>query len=263
MARIVQKAYTKGFTLVELLVVIAIIALLLSVLVPSLAKARESAKKVVCQGNVRQQALACTLYMNDNGQNFPSLYVTGSDAAMNSAYTGHAWGGVLGTENAVTQQQRLLNAYVGKVSNVSLKSADKNLYVFRCPADNGAYGGEWADRKPTLWVTNGCSYFYNSNALNNDAVEGLWGKKSGRVKHPSAVLLAGDWGMTTYLLGNRPFQNVFWHNKKQLGWINTSFVDTHVQYLQMTPNKPNFQNGTGWTVLFDGPIYPRSTGWGG
>lgn len=55
-----------GFTLVELLVVISIIALLLSILMPSLQKARESAKKVVCLSNLKSCSLVWGLYAADN-----------------------------------------------------------------------------------------------------------------------------------------------------------------------------------------------------
>jgi prepilin-type N-terminal cleavage/methylation domain-containing protein/prepilin-type processing-associated H-X9-DG protein len=53
---------TKGFTLVELLVVIAIIALLLSILMPSLSKARESAMRIDCSSNLRQIGISAELY---------------------------------------------------------------------------------------------------------------------------------------------------------------------------------------------------------
>lgn len=61
----------EGFTLVELLVVISIIALLLSILMPSLNKARMSAKKVVCMSNVRQAALALITYGMDYDDRLP------------------------------------------------------------------------------------------------------------------------------------------------------------------------------------------------
>jgi prepilin-type N-terminal cleavage/methylation domain-containing protein/prepilin-type processing-associated H-X9-DG protein len=61
-----------GFSLVELLVVIAIIALLLSILMPTLSKVRESARGIVCQSLIRNYTFAHFQYFNQYGQLMPS-----------------------------------------------------------------------------------------------------------------------------------------------------------------------------------------------
>lgn len=72
---------TLGFTLVELLVVIGIIALLISILLPTLSRARSAAKKVVCLSNQRQLGNMMVMYINENKGRFPvSHYMPGGSA---------------------------------------------------------------------------------------------------------------------------------------------------------------------------------------
>jgi prepilin-type N-terminal cleavage/methylation domain-containing protein len=56
----------RAFTLIELLVVVAIIAVLISILLPSMSQARGQAKKVLCMTNLRAQGEAITFYMGEN-----------------------------------------------------------------------------------------------------------------------------------------------------------------------------------------------------
>lgn len=66
-----QRATRKGFTLVELLVVIAIIAVLISMLLPTLTKARRAAQQAVCLSNLRQISLAVLNYSSINQGRIP------------------------------------------------------------------------------------------------------------------------------------------------------------------------------------------------
>ncbi|MEN8127768.1 MAG: prepilin-type N-terminal cleavage/methylation domain-containing protein [Planctomycetota bacterium] len=70
----------KGFTLIELLVVIAIIALLLSVIMPALGKAKKAAKSLVCRSQLRQMQLASTMYnqANDGDMYWYDAYASGT-----------------------------------------------------------------------------------------------------------------------------------------------------------------------------------------
>ena len=61
-----------AFSLIELLVVIAIVALLASLLLPVLSKARGGSQAALCRSNLKQLALACAIYVSDNQQCFPS-----------------------------------------------------------------------------------------------------------------------------------------------------------------------------------------------
>ena len=105
-----RKCTAGHFTLIELLVVIAIIAILASMLLPALSRAREQARKVKCVSNLKQLGNAMILYTNDNREYYPYLW--------HQADRDKTW---------VT----LLLNYVGAQWGNSA-----SLSIFLCPSDN-------------------------------------------------------------------------------------------------------------------------------
>ncbi len=112
-----------GFTLIELLVVIAIIAILASMLLPALSRAKAKAHSTVCLSNLRQLQLAWNLYVDDNNDALPpniTRYVGGYGMAMPGSWVvGNA---VLDTTTS-NLQSGVLFPYV------------KGVGLYRCPGD--------------------------------------------------------------------------------------------------------------------------------
>jgi prepilin-type N-terminal cleavage/methylation domain-containing protein/prepilin-type processing-associated H-X9-DG protein len=242
-----------GFTLVELLVVIAIIALLMGILMPALSKARMQAQRIVCASNLRQQHTACSMYVDDFDGNFP--HVQTDDLTATSYFL---WGGKKGLEGRAQSSVRLLNPYVFLQGEVDTNTEDSRLHVFKCPADKGQTGGNHNhERRPTVWDHVGCSYLPNFTANSNihENNEGLWGKKLTRVRNPHTLIMVRDFSFLAYFRSpegsydGEPFGYFYWHDNKENGWGNVTFVDGHTKYLLATQNKPDYQNGDGWTFL--------------
>ncbi len=80
---LLRRVKIRIFTLIELLIVIAIIAILASMLLPALNKAREKAQSTACIANLKQIGLCFNMYQNDNKEYYPvanKAYYTGSES---------------------------------------------------------------------------------------------------------------------------------------------------------------------------------------
>ncbi len=107
-----------GFTLIELLVVVAIIALLISILLPSLSRARELAKRAVCLSNLRGIGQSMNIYSNDNSEWFPieasaPLPTSSDDSAHSVTYVAAVANNILSpvsSANTILSQQNPLRS---------------------------------------------------------------------------------------------------------------------------------------------------------
>ena len=181
---------TKGFTLIELLVVIAIIALLVSILLPSLNRARELAKRATCGMNLNGLGKALMLYNSTNKDQPPSLGYHASQSIDQPAVGTDVEATFLDPGSATYARCNIQHYYLLVLEGfVSAKS-------FSCPGDNN-----WRDRDDpptgnpvkygfTSWRNS--SYGLQPFAYASASASVTWKSRLGANNQEGGMIIAGD-----------------------------------------------------------------------
>lgn len=135
----------EGFTLVELLVVIAIIALLLSILLPALGKARDLARNVVCASNSRQLSIASMTFAQDHNQyvqtSSTDLLWKNSGTKPSSLKYYDVFPDTSSDPGRIKDWASALVPYLGGEFDEVFEDAEKSISkIYRCPSDQNVKG---------------------------------------------------------------------------------------------------------------------------
>ena len=161
-----------GFTLIELLVVIAIISLLVSILLPSLERAKEMARSAVCMNRLRGLGFAMNFYAEDNAEHYPpsnqSLTNVGPD------------GNALPDNPAARPWLRWFHWLVAgghlHVSNAILYTSE-DMVQFICPSSEGS---RYTNSAYVYTLTgiprpDECGFFFDNGGVNDQSVNRWYG----------------------------------------------------------------------------------------
>lgn len=221
-----------AFTLIELLVVIAIVAILATLLFPTLSAAKGKARRTICVNNLQQVNLGARMYADDSNDKAPN-----------------AGGGTF------RSYKDIIKAYVGLHGAPSPQ--DK---IFACPADTFFY----SERDGFTFVPHGhheqTNYYFSSYTFNGlnlipadwsgvhhvGALPGIGGRSLASIKQPERTLLIFEAAALS------PYS---WHNpKRPLNAKNSTFnnsqnvagfVDGHASYIRIYWNSAISYPGPG------------------
>jgi len=187
-ANLSRGGWGRGFTLVELLVVIGIIALLISIILPTLGRARESAKRIQCQSNLRQLGTAMVMYANANKGFLPFDAINGTTTSAEFVEDYLWW------QNKPSRIGRVDESALAKYLNWG-----KQALVMKCPSDVIEGRAQNDQTNPGKGLPFSFSYVMNWWITGRSNVETADNLKAGRlckkltqVKNSSDIILVWE-----------------------------------------------------------------------
>lgn len=266
-----EKAQRRAFTLVELLVVISIIALLLAILMPSLNKAKEQAKQIVCKNNIRSVAFANFTYSQDyNG----SFFIARSPNDPPNGPTKHYYGNIMHNYPEYWPNPNYVN--FGRDKNgdpLEPLTAGKYLATknsFYCPNYFKTFCPEWNQKlawnKSRIGMILFVNAYYNGATKNMTRMKLVYSDPSnwvGSFKNvpfaknanmKSSDAIAQDTCMEETKGPGLGGTGVFKMNHK--GGVNVTFMDGHSEYVHQKKLDSKNYMATGNDYFGNWSIYP-------
>jgi prepilin-type N-terminal cleavage/methylation domain-containing protein/prepilin-type processing-associated H-X9-DG protein len=284
-----RAAHRRGFTLVELLVVIGIIALLISVLMPALGKARDQANSIKCMSNMRQIGQAYLMHASEHRNHVPTAglihgpYNATPQGLGDAAKIKFMYYSDGGAERPLPMPAAL-GVYLGQkitASNAAELQAQMDSgairNVFTCPTqqeDSMLDGVMLADQTGWQCPFFKSSYIFNEEPLGfNDQGAPNYVRGRGnlnRMKGTSDTMMLMDgkvrlgypWLVIFALKNNTVLEDAFVGNgagdrsnfdlERHRGKVNMVFMDGHAETVSVT-GQPNLQFPT--TIVFGRKVY--------